>query len=293
MSDRSIEKAGVLRGFHQGDQTIITGFIGLEASYATGGAVTFSADMWAEANRLNDSQNTKEGSNDSVMGWFHTHPRDYPPIPLSADDRLIMSAYFPESGKTTPGDRTTIIMTTQSNDPAEILAAWKWDKDNNRAVLLRGLGIAKNSSSEPTSRYFTTTEEARNVIGQLSVDIQVSKSDMPSKGEQKEEDGVSIEKNEEEDMLRITLDDMPDEVLRLTTEDLGQEEILRLNLDDVTPAYAQALIKHINKNPDSKNADLMRKILQATQKVMPAKIVEDIDLILKQPKSTSDQIKIL
>jgi proteasome lid subunit RPN8/RPN11 len=181
MSDRNVEVGGALVGFHHGDQTVITGFIPAEHAVGTVGNIKFTTETWATFGTKIDARNSQNGTHDIMIGWFHSHPNDYPPQPLTGGDRFIMKGYFPESDKDGAIDQATVIMTTYTGNPNPSIAAWKWDKTTEQAVLVKGFGIATyNANTSAKADYFNPgTPEGRRIGKNAGETIIVNDEDMP------------------------------------------------------------------------------------------------------------------
>ena len=296
MVDRSRERAGALLGFHCGDMTVITGFIGSQIAEGTSGQVHFTPEVWAELNRKNDTLNQENATNNEIMAWFHTHPVDFPPAPLTGDDRIVMSGFFSESDKSSSSDRSTIIMTTYANQPNETIAVWKWNKVDQSAVLMNGISVAhKDKDVVIQSNYYSPDEANSRVVGSVMDSITIDEGDLDNNGVLDIKDkGVSIEQNQETNVITIQLDEGPNDHIIIDLQDLDKEpETIRISLDDVTPETAKKLTAFLNKNPDSKGNKWIRNILRIAKPVLPKDTQGDIDLVLERTKPTVDQIKIV
>lgn len=194
MSDRTREVGGILSGFHQGDQTIITRFIPA-ISEGTAGQFHFTESVWATAIKENDRMNMQTHTDDNFVGWFHTHPKDYPPEPRTMEDRYIMQHLFGISDKHNPKDMTTFIMTTYSNNPRPRIAAWKWDKQNQEAVWMKGIAVATRSASIPNNATYFIPES----------------QNAKRWGEPKEK-------------INLTLEDINPPTVTITADDLAQQD---------------------------------------------------------------------
>lgn len=296
MLDRSIERGGVLCGFHSGGQTIITRFIGSEIAVGTSGRINITPEAWRDIHRRNDAINNQNMTNDEIMAWFHTHPNDYPPSPLTTDDREAMSQRFAESDKNSSADRSTIIMTTFTGNPNEAVAVWKWKADQESAVLMNGIAIAvKDKRVIPQTDYYSPPEPNARVVRPETESITVDASDLDERtGTLKiEDEGLSITQDPETDVITIQLEDEAGEFVTITLEDLAPEpEDIQVSLDEVTPDRAKALIKYLNKNPDGRGSKVIRKILKAAKTFLPPDLQRDISLVLEQSKSIEEQIEI-
>mgnify|MGYP001616642563 CR=1 FL=1 len=297
MSDRSTERGGVLFGFHNGDQTIITRFIGSQIAEGTAGSINITSEAWADLHRRNDAINRQSMTNDEMMAWFHTHPSDYPPTPLTTDDRETMSRHFSESDKNSPADRSTIIMTTYSGQPSESIAMWKWKADQESAVLVNGIAIAvKNNQAAPQTSYYAPSEASSRVVKPEteSIEIDVDDLDETTGFLNIQDKGLSIKQDPKTEVITVQLEDEAGKLVTLNLEDLAPEpEVIQVSLDEVTPDRAKALIGYLNKNPDGRGNKVIRKILKAVKAVLPPDMQADVDLGLQQTKSIDEQIKII
>lgn len=296
MSDRSIERGGVLCGFHSGGQTIITRFIGSEIAVGTSGRIHFTPEVWADLNRRNDVINNQNMADDEIMAWFHTHPNDWPPSPLTADDREAMSRRFAESDKNSPADRSTAILTTFSGNPNETIALWKWKTDQESAVLMNGIAIAvKDKRVIPQTDYYSPPEPNARVVRHETESITVDASDLDERtgALRIEDEGLLITQNPKTDIITIQLEDEAGEFVTIALEDLAPEQVdIQVSLDEVTPDQAKALIKYLNKNPDGRGSKVIRKILKAARTFLPPDLQGDVDIVLEQSKSIEEQIEI-
>lgn len=296
MADRSRERGGALVGFHSGDQTIITRFIGASLAEGSPGSINFTPEAWADLHRRNDAINRQNMTNDDMVAWFHTHPTDYPPTPITSDDRHTMSGYFAESDKNSPDDRSTVIMTTYNGQPEAFIAVWKWKTDQESALLVNGIEIAvKDKQMAPSTRYYSPPEAGARVVQQRveSITIDVSDLDEATGAIKIQDEGLSINQDPETGVITIELQDETDNLMTLSLEDLASTpETIQISLDEVTPDRAKALIQFLNKNPESRGINVIRKILGAAKSMLPPDMQRDIDLVLQRTKSLEEQIEI-
>lgn len=297
MVDRSLERGGALIGFHCGNQTIITGFLGSQIVEGTSGTINFTSDEWIDLSRRSDTLNRQNGTNDEIMAWFHTHPVDYPPSPLTTGDREIMSRRFDISDKQSPDDRSTIIMTTYTGDPRATVAVWKWKSDEQSALLVSGVAIAsKNRRAFAQSTYYSPKETGARVVKPIreTVEIDLTDLDQDTGVIGLQQSGFSVTQSQGADEISIQIVDETGETVTIKLEDLDPAlPDFQLSLDDITPDRAKTLIGALNRNPDGPGNKVIRAILKVAKIVQPPDVRSAIDLVLLQTKPTSERIEII
>lgn len=299
VSDRSRELGGALFGYHDDAEgaTIITRFVAASNARSNEGAINFGPDDWAQMHLHNDQANNTQGTDHRMVAWFHTHPHNYPPTPLTSYDRFIMKNIFPESKG--PEDQTTIILTTgserllgagSSNDNDTFLAGWKWDKDAGEAKLMNGITIATTPDQTSQSvKYFKPRLEAARVVKDTVVaTIDIDLEDLEGLRE-------SVENQIEIEDEPITIDidvpggndiEIPDVLID------PENGTIEVNLDEITPERARRLIGFIQRNPSGRFHSIVKKVLEQAKKVLPPTIQNEINLVLLQTPSIAEQIEI-
>lgn len=297
MSNRAVEVAGALFGFHCGAQTIITQFLGSSLAEGTAGTINFTPGVWADLHKRNDLINRNNKTDDELLAWFHTHPRDFPPSPITLADKRVMSGFFANSDKNSPSDRSTIIMTTYTGDPSGVIAVWKWSATQESAILQKGIGLAvKDKRSMPQINYYMPPEETARIIKTEVPSIVIDFDDLDGeKGvAERKGDDISIVQNPDDGIITISLTDGTEGVIKISLEDLSPElETIKISLDDITPEKAKVFIRYLNRNPDGRGSKIIRNILRAVRSVLPSDLRADVDLVLEQTRSVEERIKII
>lgn len=285
MEDRGVELGGALFGFHCGDQTIITRFVGSRIAEGRAGEIDFTPEVWADLHVQNDELDRLNGTNYTMMAWFHTHPENWPSAPYTTNDRSTMSNHFSVSDKDAIDDRSTMIITTVAGNPTPIVATWKWDSRGNSAVLVDGIDVAtRTGSSVQPSSYYSPENESARVIGNALENVMIDL----------DEPAAADTANQSADVFRLELDQQPGEVVTIELEDLNPDpNVLEISPYDVTPPIAKQLVDYLNKNPDGRVNKVARSLLRAAQTILPADLQKDINLVLEQTTPIEEQITIL
>jgi len=294
-SNRGRELGGALFGYHDDNsgETIITRFIASTDAQSTWGEINFHATDWAHLLTTNDALNNSEGTDHKMVAWFHTHPHDYPPMPLTSGDRQIMRDHFAEHDG--PDDTTTLIMTTvpsiQGGPENEIvLAAWKWDKERGEARLMRGAQVARkpNSPSAEVTYFDPPIEAGRVVKDKLTETITIELEDLTVI-----QNTVSDQIELDDETITIDLDVPEEDGIEIEHVVFNPTSgTIEINLDEVTPERAKKLIQLIQKRPYGKYHSIFKGILQQAKKVMPQGLQNEIDLVLIQTPTVLEQIEI-
>lgn len=284
-TNRNVERAGALFGFHCGDCTVVARFIGSGVAEGRTGEVDFVPTVWGDFLTQNDSLDQLHDTEYKMVAWFHTHPIGYPSAPYSSHDRFIMSGYFAISDKDSLDDKSTVIMTPTADNSTPTIAVWKWDPQRNRAVLVNGIKVAvrAGSSVQSLNYYFPGNESARVVegtLGNVVVDL-----DGPTTS------GVT---GQPSNVFKLELDQQPGEVVTVELRDLNPDpNVLEVSLGEITPPIARQLVDYLNRNPDGRTNKVARSLLRAARAALPVGLQGDIDLVLGQTTPIEEQIQIL
>lgn len=248
MSDLTQELGGGLVGHYREDPrtnerfTLISALVTDPHGKGTEGAYQFTPDSWARLNRIVDLRENDE----SIVGWVHAHPHDYPPVPSGADS-FIMKHFF-----NLPEQSTLILGRGGSYDRK--YALWRWQ--NNQGEFQNGIGVVGGDSEaiRENFKYFERGEvaEAKKLPEVKETWFRRSLKGIFSFL------GIRLGKKTEaklEEVLTITPDDWVDDVAELVTiikeeekiqERLGEvsdslksgkqvEEVIRITEEDLPP----------------------------------------------------------
>lgn len=289
LSNRTIELAGVLTGFYQGDQTFITQFIPAPEAQGTGGTVTFNPEAWGSVNKRIDEFNISHGTNDEIVAWFHSHPHDYPPSPYSSHDQFIMRSYFNGNDRTGTDDKATVIMTTFTKEAKPSVAVWKWDDKTNEAVYVHGISIAQEKRSRiPSSYYEPTHNEQRIGSHNEFISVDVAPDEMNVVGED-----ISIIDDPEKNTLTISITDESKPPIKITLHDNHPDPtILRISHDDLSPETQEIITRRLKKHPGSKGAGLLQRILDALSTTEKPNVTIT-PVTTRRERNLVDEIKII